>query len=1373
MAQTFTGRKRVRKFFGHIREVAVMPNLIEVQKASYDQFLQVEEPVGGRIEDGLQAVFKSVFPIGDFSGASLLEFVKYTFESPKYDVDECRQRGMTYAAPLKVTLRLIVFDIDVDTGAKSVKDIKEQDVYMGDMPLMTMNGTFIVNGTERVIVSQMHRSPGVFFDHDKGKTHSSGKLLFAARIIPYRGSWLDIEFDAKDVVYARIDRRRKLPVTTLLYALGLDGETILSTFYNNVVYSRSKDAWRVPYSADRMKGMKAATDLIDADSGQVVLEAGKKLTQRSAKMIAEKGTKFLLATDEDLYGQYIGEDLVSPETGEIFAEAGDEISDKVLKTLADAGFTDIPVLDIDHVNIGPYIRNTLAVDKNSSREEALFDIYRVMRPGEPPTIDTAENMFQSLFFDSERYDLSAVGRVKMNMRMDLDAPDTTRILRREDIVAVVRALVELRDGRGEIDDIDNLGNRRVRSVGELMENQYRLGLLRMERAIKERMSSVDIDTVMPQDLINAKPAAAAVREFFGSSQLSQFMDQTNPLSEITHKRRLSALGPGGLTRERAGFEVRDVHPTHYGRICPIETPEGPNIGLINSLATFARVNKYGFIESPYRKLKDGKLTEEVVYMSAMEESKHYVAQANVSIDKDGKLADDLVIVRHAGDVIVVPVEKVDYMDVSPKQLVSVAAALIPFLENDDANRALMGSNMQRQAVPLVRADAPFVGTGMESIVARDSGAAIGARRAGIVDQVDATRIVVRATDDLDPSKAGVDIYRLMKFQRSNQSTCINQKPLVQVGDIVRKGDIIADGPSTEFGELALGRNVLVAFMPWNGYNFEDSILLSERIAKEDTFTSIHIEEFEVMARDTKLGPEEITRDIPNVSEETLKNLDEAGIVYIGAEVAAGDILVGKITPKGESPMTPEEKLLRAIFGEKASDVRDTSLRVPPGVQGTIVEVRVFNRHGVDKDERAQAIEREEIERLAKDRDDELAILDRNVYTRLAEMLVGQVGIAGPKTFKKDTVIERDAMNGLPRSQWWTFAVADDAIMGALEAMRKQYDDAKKSLEQRFLNKVEKLQRGDELPPGVMKMVKVFVAVKRKIQPGDKMAGRHGNKGVVSRIVPIEDMPFLEDGTHVDIVLNPLGVPSRMNVGQILETHLGWAAAGLGKQLGEAVDAYRKDHDIKALKSSFTKVYGKDDTVDGLDSDGLVELGENLRRGVPLATPVFDGAKEADIERLLEQAGLHKSGQVTLYDGRTGEPFDRKVTVGYIYMLKLHHLVDDKIHARSIGPYSLVTQQPLGGKAQFGGQRFGEMEVWALEAYGAAYTLQEMLTVKSDDVAGRTKVYESIVRGDDTFESGIPESFNVLVKEMRSLGLNVELTSTLKPVAELPPSEAAE
>jgi DNA-directed RNA polymerase subunit beta len=1374
MAQTLTARKRARKFFGHIREIAEMPNLIEVQKASYDQFLLVDEPQGGRADEGLQSVFKSVFPISDFASTALLEFVKYEFEPPKYDVDECRQRGMTFAAPLKVTLRLIVFDVDPDTGAKSVKDIKEQDVYMGDMPFMTSNGTFIVNGTERVIVSQMHRSPGVFFDHDKGKSHSSGKLLFAARIIPYRGSWLDIEFDAKDIVYARIDRRRKIPVTSLLQALGMDGEEILRTFYNTITYTRSGEGWRVPFDAERMKGMKAVVDLIDADSGEVVLEGGKKLTVRAARQLAERGVKAIKQQDEDLHGQYIAEDIYNPETGEIYAEAGEEITAKLLTSLLEMGFTELPVLDIDHINIGPYIRNTLAVDKNQSREDALFDIYRVMRPGEPPTVETAEAMFHSLFFDPERYDLSAVGRVKMNMRMDLDAPDTMRVLRKEDIVAVVRALVDLRDGRGEIDDIDHLGNRRVRSVGELMENQYRLGLLRMERAIKERMSSVDIDTVMPQDLINAKPAAAAVREFFGSSQLSQFMDQTNPLSEITHKRRLSALGPGGLTRERAGFEVRDVHPTHYGRICPIETPEGPNIGLINSLATFARVNKYGFIESPYRRVKDGKITDEVAYLSAMEEQKHYVAQANAEIDGNGGLVEDLIVCRHGGDVMMVPRERVDYMDVSPKQLVSVAAALIPFLENDDANRALMGSNMQRQAVPLVKADAPLVGTGMESIVARDSGAAIAARRTGVVDQIDATRIVVRATEEYDATKPGVDIYRLMKFQRSNQSTCINQKPLVRVGDQVRKGDIIADGPSTDLGDLALGRNVLVAFMPWNGYNFEDSILLNERIVKDDVFTSIHIDEFEVMARDTKLGPEEITRDIPNVSEEALKNLDEAGIVYIGAEVQAGDILCGKITPKGESPMTPEEKLLRAIFGEKASDVRDTSLRVPPGVQGTVVEVRVFNRHGVDKDERAQAIEREEIERLAKDRDDEQAILDRNVYSRLAAILDGKTAISGPKGFKKDTKLNKEVLEDYPRSQWWTFAIEDDAVMAEVEAMRKQYDEQKKGLESRFLDKVEKLQRGDELPPGVMKMVKVFVAVKRKIQPGDKMAGRHGNKGVVSKIVPGEDMPFLEDGTPVDIVLNPLGVPSRMNVGQILETHLGWACAGLGKQVGEAVNAYMRSKDLKPLRKKLTDIYGKDETIESLDDQSLVEFGENLRRGVPIATPVFDGAHEKDIVEMLKQAGLATSGQVTLYDGRTGEAFDRDVTVGYIYMLKLHHLVDDKIHARSIGPYSLVTQQPLGGKAQFGGQRFGEMEVWALEAYGAAYTLQEMLTVKSDDVAGRTKVYESIVRGDDAFESGIPESFNVLVKEMRSLGLNVELTSTKKPEHDLPPpAQAAE
>ena len=1356
MTQSFTGRKRVRKIFGHIPQVAEMPNLIEVQKYSYDQFLQVQNPVGGRDEQGLQAVFKSVFPISDFSESSTLEFVNYEFETPKYDVEECQQRGMTYAAPLKVTLRLIVFEVDEDTGAKSVKDIKEQDVYMGDMPLMTENGTFVINGTERVIVSQMHRSPGVFFDHDKGKTHSSGKLLFAARVIPYRGSWLDFEFDAKDIVFVRIDRRRKLPVTTLLYALGLDSEEILDTFYKSVTFTKVKQGWRVPFDADRYRGAKPERDLIDAKSGKTVVEAGRKVTPRLAKKLAEEGLKELLVQNEDIHGRYLAREIVNMETGEIFAEAGDEITPEMLELLVEAGHTEITTLDIDHVNTGAFIRNTLAVDKCTNREQALIDIYRVMRPGEPPTADTAEALFQSLFFDSERYDLSAVGRVKMNMRLDLDCPDTMRVLRREDILAVIKTLVGLRDGKGEIDDIDNLGNRRVRSVGELMENQYRVGLLRMERAIKERMSSVDIDTVMPHDLINAKPAAAAVREFFGSSQLSQFMDQTNPLSEITHKRRLSALGPGGLTRERAGFEVRDVHPTHYGRICPIETPEGPNIGLINSLATFARVNKYGFIESPYRRVKGGKMTDEVVYLSAMEEARYRVAQANISISKKGEIEGELVNCRIDGDFEMVPPDQVDFVDVSPKQIVSVAVALIPFLENDDANRALMGSNMQRQAVPLIRSEAPLVGTGMEEVVARDSGAAIGARRTGIVDQVDATRIVIRATEEVDPSQSGVDIYNLRKFQRSNQNTCINQRPLVRVGDQVKKGDIIADGPSTELGDLALGRNVLVAFMPWNGYNFEDSILISERIVRDDVFTSIHIEEFEVMARDTKLGPEEITRDIPNVGEEALKNLDEAGIVYIGAEVNPGDILVGKITPKGESPMTPEEKLLRAIFGEKASDVRDTSLRLPPGVQGTVVEVRVFNRHGIDKDERAMAIEREEIERLAKDRDDEFGILDRNVYGRLSEILLGKQVASGPKGMEVDSKVTQSNLDDLSRGQWWQIALKNEKAQAEVEALKRQYDESKERLEARFADKVDKLQRGDELPPGVMKMVKVFVAVKRKLQTGDKMAGRHGNKGVISRIVPMEDMPYLDDGQPVDIVLNPLGVPSRMNVGQILETHLGWACAGLGKKIEMALESYRRESKPKELKDLVKKIYGDDPTVASLDDEQLVEMAGNLTNGVPIATPVFDGAHEPDIVEMLDLAGMDHSGQVTLHDGRTGEPFDRRVTVGYIYMLKLHHLVDDKIHARSIGPYSLVTQQPLGGKAQFGGQRFGEMEVWALEAYGAAYTLQEMLTVKSDDVAGRTKVYEAIVRGDDTFEAGIPESFNVLVKEMRSLGLNVEL-----------------
>ena len=1356
-AQSFTGKKRIRKSFGRIPEAVQMPNLIEVQRSSYEQFLQREVRPADRRDEGLETVFKSVFPIKDFNERAVLEYVSYEFEDPKYDVEECIQRDMTFAAPLKVKLRLIVFENDEDTGARSVKDIKEQDVYMGDIPLMTEKGTFIVNGTERVIVSQMHRSPGVFFDHDKGKTHASGKLLFAARVIPYRGSWLDFEFDAKDIVYVRIDRRRKLPATTFLMALGMDGEEILKTFYQVIPFEKREQGWATPYNPERWRGVKPDFALVNADTGEEIAPAGQKISARAAKKFADGGVTTLLVAPDALIGRFLAADAVNAETGEIYAEAGDELDATTIAALEEQGFSTIEVLDIDHVTVGAYMRNTLRVDKNTNREDALFDVYRVMRPGEPPTIEAAENMFRGLFFDSERYDLSAVGRVKMNMRLEDDVSDEIRVLRKEDVLAVLKLLVGLRDGRGEIDDIDNLGNRRVRSVGELLENQYRVGLLRMERAIKERMSSVDIDTVMPHDLINAKPAAAAVREFFGSSQLSQFMDQTNPLSEITHKRRLSALGPGGLTRERAGFEVRDVHPTHYGRICPIETPEGPNIGLINSLATHARVNKYGFIESPYRRVNNGSADGEVVYMSAMEESKHTIGQANLKVDGAGKVTDELVQVRINGDVTVAPSEQVDYMDVSAKQVVSVAAALIPFLENDDANRALMGSNMQRQAVPLVKSDAPLVGTGMEGVVARDSGATVIARRQGVVEQVDGNRIVVRAIAELDPAKPGVDIYRLSKFQRSNQNTCINQRPLVKVGDKVNPGDIIADGPSTDLGELALGRNALVAFMPWNGYNFEDSILISERIVSDDVFTSIHLEEFEVAARDTKLGPEEITRDIPNVGEEALRNLDEAGIVAIGAEVQPGDILVGKVTPKGESPMTPEEKLLRAIFGEKASDVRDTSLRLPPGVSGTIVEVRVFNRHGVDKDERAMAIDRSEIDRLGKDRDDEFAILNRNMQARLRELFLGKVAVSGPKGLGRGE-ITAEKLGEVAPGLWWQIALEDEAAMGELEALRRQFDEARKRLDRRFEDKVDKLQRGDELPPGVMKMVKVFVAVKRKLQPGDKMAGRHGNKGVISKILPVEDMPFLEDGTHVDLVLNPLGVPSRMNVGQIFETHLGWASAGLGRQITGLLEAWQNGGQKQALSEKLADIYGADVPLPD-DEEELVELARNLGKGVPIATPVFDGAHIDDIENLLEKAGLSRTGQSQLYDGQTGEPFKRPVTVGYIYMLKLHHLVDDKIHARSIGPYSLVTQQPLGGKAQFGGQRFGEMEVWALEAYGAAYTLQEMLTVKSDDVAGRTKVYEAIVRGDDSFEAGIPESFNVLVKEMRSLGLNVELENS--------------
>ena len=1387
--ESFTKKRRIRRSFSKIEEIAPMPNLIEVQRRSYEAFLQMYIKSSERLDIGLQAVFQSVFPIVDFAERSNLNFVSYSLETPNYDVDECQQRGLTFASPLKVTMRLEVWDIDEDTNAKTLRDIKEQDVYMGDIPLMTKNGTFVINGTERVIVSQMHRSPGVFFDHDRGKTHASGKFLFAARVIPYRGSWLDFEFDTKDILNVRIDRRRKLPATTLLMALmddesekyinscskdeveinrekvvGYTPENILNTFYEKDIFVKDKEGWKTKFKPDRMRPAKLIRDLINAKDGEVLIKAGERISPRSIKKLKDLGLEYIRVSDEEIINKYIASDMINESTGEVFLEAGDQLDETIFDNLASNGYKEIETLAIDNVHVGPWIRNTLNVDKNANRDEALIDIYRVMRPGEPPTVESAENLFKGLFFDQDRYDLSSVGRVKMNNRLDLKTDDTIRILRKEDIFEIVKVIVGLKDGRGDIDDIDHLGNRRVRSVGELMENQYRVGLLRMERAVKERMGSVEIDTVMPHDLINAKPAAAAVREFFGSSQLSQFMDQTNPLSEITHKRRVSALGPGGLTRERAGFEVRDVHPTHYGRICPIETPEGPNIGLINSLATHAKINQYGFIETPYRKVESGKVTDTVRYISAMEEGRYTIAQANAELKSDGKFEGELIPVRKAGEIGLAKPEDIDMMDVSPKQLVSVAAALIPFLENDDANRALMGSNMQRQAVPLLGSRSPLIGTGMESVVARDSGVTIIAKRQGVVDQVDATRIVVRTqsidSDNTDVSP--VDIYTLLKFQRSNQNTCVNQRPLVKVGDFVETGDIIADGPSTEDGELALGRNVLVAFMPWNGYNFEDSILISERIVHDDVFTSIHIEEFEIMARDTKLGQEEITRDIPNVGEESLQDLDEAGIVYVGAEVKAGDVLVGKVTPKGESPMTPEEKLLRAIFGEKASDVRDTSLRLPPGASGTIVEVRIFSRRGLEKDERARAIERQDIERLAKDRDDERSIIERAYYGRLKELLVDQILSSDYKTFKSGSKITMEMLEDFGRSDWEKININNDKVFKQLEALNQHFSNTLKTLELQFNDKVEKLQSGDELLPGVMKMIKVFVAVKRKLQAGDKMAGRHGNKGVISRIMPLEDMPYLDDGTPVDIVLNPLGVPSRMNVGQILETHLGWASAGLGKKIGKAAEEARKSNNTKTLKDILSKTYGEKQfksIISKMDDKELLNLGFKLKNGVPMSTDVFDGAREADIRRLLKEAGLNETGQEYLTDGRTGEQFTRPVTVGYVYMLKLHHLVDDKIHARSIGPYSLVTQQPLGGKAQFGGQRFGEMEVWALQAYGAAFTLQEMLTVKSDDVSGRTKVYESIVRGDDNFETGIPESFNVLVKELKSLGLNVDMNSS--------------
>ncbi|MBF0156490.1 MAG: DNA-directed RNA polymerase subunit beta [Magnetococcales bacterium] len=1357
MALTFTEKKQLRKNFGRIPTIVDIPNLISVQKESFARFLQAEVAASERRDLGLHGVFKSVFPILDYAGTVSLEYVEYQLGEPKYEEEECLQRGMTFSSPLKVTFRLVIWEENPDTGVRTVKEIKEQDVYLGELPLMTATGTFIINGTERVIVSQMHRSPGVFFDHDKGKTHSSGKLLFSARIIPYRGSWLDFEFDPKDLLYARIDRRRKIPVTTLLRALGMESEEILNRFYVTEPFRKQGVVWEKRLNPDHLLGSRLNYAIVNPENGEEIVKPKRKITARAIKKLQSLGLEWLQVPVEDLVGRFASRRITNV-AGEVLCEPGEEISEALIDAFEDASIRELDLLFIDYVNVGGYLRNTLALDKNQTTEESLIDIYRMMRPGEPPTLDAAKTLFQNLFFNEDRYDLSAVGRLKMNKRLVLECDLATRVLRKEDILGVVDILLKLKDGHGKIDDIDHLGNRRVRSVGELLENQVRIGLVRMERAIRERMSSTENETLMPHDVMNSKPFSAVIREFFGSSQLSQFMDQTNPLSEITHKRRLSALGPGGMTRERAGFEVRDVHPTHYGRICPIETPEGPNIGLINSLSTYARINDFGFIESPYRRGESGRVTDQVDYLSAIEEENFVIAQANAILDAEGRFTGELIQCRHKLEFTMAAPERVQYMDVSPKQIVSVAASLIPFLENDDANRALMGSNMQRQAVPLIRTDAPLVGTGMEAVVARDSGVTIVARRTGTVDEVDAARIVVKADEEMGSTAPGVDIYNLTKFARSNQNTCINQVPLVRAGDRVNRGDIIADGPSTRWGELALGRNVLVAFMPWNGYNFEDSILISERLVEDDVFTSIHIEEFEVMARDTKLGAEEITRDMPNVGEDALAYLDESGIIYVGAEVKAGDILVGKVTPKGETQLTPEEKLLRAIFGEKASDVRDTSLRLPPGVSGTVVDVRVFSRRGLEKDDRAKLIDQEEIQHLHKDMLSERRIIEADAEGRVRSLMQGREVVSGPG-LPSGQVISPEYLSRVSVAKLHEVVLADDAVTQQIEGIWEQVEKISQKLKKRFDQKVEKLERGDDLPPGVLKMVKVYIAVKRKLQPGDKMAGRHGNKGVISKIKPIEDMPHLEDGTPVDLVLNPLGVPSRMNVGQILETHLGWAAKGLGRKIAEAVEGYRLSQDMGPLREWMTLIYDRPDqceAVKALSDSELLSLAENLRGGVPTATPVFDGASESDIVQWLEHAGLPTSGQVRLLDGRTGEFFDRPVTVGYIYILKLHHLVDDKIHARSIGPYSLVTQQPLGGKAQFGGQRFGEMEVWALEAYGAAYTLQEMLTVKSDDVAGRTKIYESIVKGDDTFEAGIPESFNVLVKELQSLALDVEL-----------------
>jgi DNA-directed RNA polymerase subunit beta len=1356
MVYSFTEKKRIRKDFGKLPGILQVPYLLSIQLDSYRNFLQEDQAPDVREDRGLHAAFKSVFPIVSYSGNAALEYVSYRLGEPVFDVKECQLRGLTYAAPLRVLVRLMIYDKESSGAKKKVKDIREQEVYLGEMPLMTDHGTFVVNGTERVIVSQLHRSPGVFFDHDKGKTHSSGKLLFSARVIPYRGSWLDFEFDPKDCVFVRIDRRRKLPVSIMLRALEYTDEEILDLFFDKNEFTLSDKGIELELVPERLRGETAAFDI--KIGRKTLVEKERRITIRHVRELEAAKVKQLTVPIEYLDGKVLAHDIVDKESGELLAKANDELTVETMEKLIAAGVKKIRTIYVNDLDRGAFISNTLRIDSTKSKLDALVEIYRMMRPGEPPTKEAAENLFQNLFFNSERYDLSAVGRMKFNRRVGRQESEGEGVLSREDVIDVLRTLIDIRNGNGVVDDIDHLGNRRVRSVGEMAENAFRIGLVRVERAVKERLTLAESEGLMPQEMINAKPVAAAVKEFFGSSQLSQFMDQNNPLSEVTHKRRVSALGPGGLTRERAGFEVRDVHPTHYGRVCPIETPEGPNIGLINSLAVYARTNEYGFLETPYRKVVNGKVSAQIEYLSAIEEGQYVIAQANANLSAKGEFVDDLVSCRFQNEFALLAPERVQYMDVSPKQIVSVAASLIPFLEHDDANRALMGSNMQRQAVPTLRTETPLVGTGMERAVAVDSGVTVIGRRGGIVDSVDASRIVVRVKDEeTKAGEAGVDIYNLTKYTRSNQNTCINQRPLVRAGDAIESGDVLADGPSTSMGELALGQNLLVAFMPWNGYNFEDSILISERVVEEDRFTTIHIEELTCVARDTKLGPEEITADIPNVGDAALVKLDESGIAFIGAEVKANDILVGKVTPKGETQLTPEEKLLRAIFGEKASDVKDTSLRVPPGMDGTVIDVRVFTRDGVEKDARALSIERSELEAVRKDLGDQQRILEEDIYQRVERLLMNKVAAGGPAGLSSGSKITKSYLDELPRQNWFEVRVKNDEVNAQLEQAAERLRSQKEEFERRYQEKEKKITAGDDLAPGVLKMVKVYLAVKRRIQPGDKMAGRHGNKGVISTIVPVEDMPYMEDGTPVDIVLNPLGVPSRMNVGQVLETHLGWAAKGLGLKIGQMLADNVAAGEVRGfLNEIYNKTGGQKADLDSLNEAELNELAGNLANGVPIATPVFDGAHEAEIKRLLRLAGLPESGQTRLFDGRTGEAFDRPITVGYMYMLKLNHLVDDKMHARSTGPYSLVTQQPLGGKAQFGGQRFGEMEVWALEAYGASYTLQEMLTVKSDDVQGRTKMYKNIVDGTHEMQAGMPESFNVLVKEIRSLGINIEL-----------------